>query len=521
MFYGRKAFFRRKTSLVVPALLLAVSIAHSRPLTRSEVGELFIFGLSQAAIDPATEAHLKSSCPGSILLFRRNLKSNLQVVQLTEQLRLLHRGCSKHPLLIGLDQEGGQVARIPFDPPMPSPWSVGVTRNTRISEELGYQVGLTLRSLGFNLNLAPVLDLGQDGQKTFIGSRSYGSDPDLVGRMGTSFSLGLIRSRVLPIAKHFPGIGSVPNDPHQVMVRRPASADLLWKKDLKPFQEFTQLFPTGVMPSHLIYPQADHSEGPGTFSKVLLRDWLREKLNYRGLVISDDLLMKGAQENRDLGHNVVIALRAGVDLVMVSWSIRSQQRAVQAVLEALKDGRLEENAVREKILRIRKIKQIVGEPKLDKRARADRLLLIGTQRYADLTYTVLRKNLGPQLLHLNLHKPRRVFQWPSDLRSRWQIERILHQTVYDSSSTEFQKIQPGDMIIAFVRNKKEARSLLKWPLSTRKKTLVINQVEPGLFDSSFAAEVGIYLQHPMLASEIAKGLQHKWGPSLISKAFDD
>lgn len=516
MLHASKRLRAGLISLFTTTAVLAVSIAEARPLTRSEIGELFIFGIPEARIDQRVRDHLARTCPGSILLFRRNLQSNLQTIELIQELRAMHRKCSKEPLFVGLDQEGGQVARVPMDPPMPSPWAVGLTKDRKLAEDLGHQIGLTLRKLGFNMNLAPVLDLGHERKKSFIGSRSFGADPKVVGEIGTSFSMGLVRSRVLPVAKHFPGIGSVPNDPHQVMVRRPASVSALWENDLKPFQSFAELFPTGMMPSHLIYPGADLSEGPGTFSRTLLQDWLRERLNYKGVVVSDDLLMKGAQESADVGRNVVSALRAGVDLVMVSWSLKSQARAIQAVQAAVRSGTLTEDFLREKIQRVRKIKQVIGEPNTTTKGASSKLLLMGSHRYTDLTLEVLRKNLKSGMSRVTRSKPQRLFVWPGDVRSRWQLERQLHQPVLNAASEEFKKIRSDDMIVAFVRTRRDARSLAGWSREMKKKTIVVNQIEPGLFDGTFAAELEVYLQHPMLASELGKGLKSTWTPSLVS-----
>ncbi len=315
-----------KTSWVHLASLLAVFVStfisiatvQAKPLTRSEIGEFFLFGIHDTKVDTKTEKHLTHLCPGSLLLFRRNLVSNQQTAELTKKLRALHATCSKQPLLIGLDQEGGQVARIPFDPPMPSPWAVGVTKDPEIANALGFQVGSTLRQLGFNMNLAPVLDLGHATKKSFIGSRSYGADPELVSKMGAAFSKGLAQAGVLPVAKHFPGIGEVPNDPHQALVRRGSTSQQLWQKDLLPFRKFAEISPSGIMPSHLIYTSTEQAAGPGTFSKTLLQGWLREKIRFNGLIISDDLLMKGAQGNKILNRNVISALQAGVDLIMIT-----------------------------------------------------------------------------------------------------------------------------------------------------------------------------------------------------------
>ena len=501
------------------ALLLVVSIAHARPLTRSEVGELFIFGISGTEVDAQTEKHLLAACPGSLLLFRRNLVSNQQTISLIDQLRTQHRKCSSSPLFVGLDQEGGQVARIPFDPPMPSPWAIGATKDPALAESLGYEVGLGLRKLGFNMNLAPVLDLGNAHHKSFIGVRSFGDQPDQVGEMGSAFSFGLVRARVLPVAKHFPGIGAITNDPHKGLVRRTASSDSLWQNDLRPFKVFANLFPTGIMPSHLIYKTSANSAEPGTFSKSLLQGWLRERLNYRGLVISDDLLMKGAQENHNLGESVVTALNAGVDLVMVSWSFKSQRQAVDAVFSALRSGKISESLLREKIGRIQKTKLVIGDSPPSPHLAGSQLLLMGSQNYTDLAFETLRKNLAGQRKNFPLQRPEEIYIWPQDLRLKWQIERAIAGRVYllPQNQKALESLKEESLVLAFARTTKEATELSHWSKSLKSKTMVINQMAPGMIANGFQKEIPVFLQHPMIAAEVGSTLQNKWRPLISNR----
>lgn len=506
-FYLSKGFTMKWMLIFLIPALLVVSRVQAGPFTRAEIGELFLFGLPDATLAEPVTRHLEKTCPGSILLFRRNLANNRQAIGLVSRLRELHRKCSDQTLLLGLDQEGGQVARIPFDPPMPSAWALGATKDPRLAEELGFQVGMTLRKLGVNMDLAPVLDLGAAHRASFIGSRSYGSDPETVSQIGSAFSFGLVRARVLPVAKHFPGLGAIPNDPHVSMIRRSVDKKSLWRLDIKPFRDFTQIYPTAIMPSHLIYAGLDPQAGPGTFSKPLLQGLLREKMGFQGLVISDDLLMKGAQESKDFGENVIAALNAGVDLVMVSWSLKSQREAIGAVLTALREGRLSEDAIKEKIARIRKIKRVVGESELaPKLASASQLLLSGSQRYADLTYEILKRNITSQSETLQPDKSLRFFVWPQDIRLKWQIERALHRRV-DLGLPKPADLKATDRILAFTKTRKEIREIAAWDAKRKARTLVINQLEPGAIPSDFRSQAQIYLEHPMLGAEIAGRLR--------------
>jgi beta-glucosidase-like glycosyl hydrolase len=498
------------------ASFLAIQAAAAGP-SADEIGELLIVGIHGPTLDQKMEEHLVRVCPGSILLFRRNLVSNQQTLALVRKLRELHQRCSRHPLFLGVDQEGGVVSRIPFDPPLPSAWAMGQTQDPQIVEALGREVGHSLRKLGFNMNLAPVLDLGARDRKSFIGSRSFGDDAENVARMGTAYSMGLIKAQVLPVAKHYPGLGPGASDPHLVVVRRSIAQNALLKNDLSPFRVFAGLFPTAVMPSHLVYPAASSEGTPGTYSSVLLKNWLRDGMGYRGLVVSDDLQMKGAQNSKSISKNVISSLNAGVDIAMISWSSRDQLQASIAIREALKKGLISQQNFNEKVERIRKTKRIIGQAPLGFSHRQNDLLVQGSSRYTGLSTEVLKKNLARLPSLPKRVSPDRIFVWPVDSRARWQIERTLQRPVYSADSIEFRKIRKNDLILAFVRSKRSARSLLAWRKSLRNQTLVINQVEPGVLGSArFFHEWPVFMHHPMLAPEIAKRLHQRWSPTLVS-----
>lgn len=486
------------------AAFLVVSTATARPLTVADIGELFVFGISGTEVDSNLESHLKATCPGSVLLFKRNIVSEQQLIAMTSKLSTLHRACSMNPLFIGVDQEGGSVSRIALDPPMPTPWSVGLSDDPSLAENLGVTVGAHLRRLGIHFNLAPVLDLGSSKLDTFIGSRAYGAKAEVVASMGTAFSRGLVRSGVLPVAKHFPGMGIVPNDPHTQMVRRSTSFEQLKRTDMKPFEEFFKIHPSAVMPSHLIYPLADHSGRPGTFSKELLINQLRNKMRFQGLVISDDLLMRGAQESKDLGANVISALVAGNDIVMISWSKSNQQKAIEAVTKALSAGTLSKALVLEKIERIRRHKTaIFNSPRKET-----------TLAYSSTVLELVGKAMrGLDPIYLK-SKPKRLFVWPENFRARWQVERALHLPTLGASAIEFKTVQKSDLILAFVRDRKQLRKIEAWPREIRANTIVINQMNPYLPLRGYAGKWDLPIDHPMLAAEVAKKLAAQWSYSI-------
>lgn len=510
----------RKTNHILSAvclclLLLVVSIVEARPsssqnLGVDEIGELFIFGIPGPTIDSQLESHLLKTCPGSVLLFKRNLNSQEQVFSLITKLRELHAKCSRFPLFVAVDQEGGVVSRLPFDPPLPSAWSLGQAHDPQLVQKFGREVGRVLRKLGFNMNLAPVLDVGSRSQTSFISTRSFGDDPELVGETATHFSLGLLESRVLPVAKHFPGLGPSAEDPHRNIVRRSVDRDDLEKKDLIPFRLFSELYPSAIMPSHLVYPALDDSLLPATYSKQILINRLRQDLNFNGLVVSDDLQMRGAQTQPQIGQSVLRALRAGVDIAMISWSSIDQQSAVSAVSLSITKHILSVEEAKEKVEKIRKIKRLLGESSLQQISKSKELLIQGSLNYTNLAAELLVKNLSQIQLSTKEPIPNRIFIWPPDSRTRWQVERVLNIPVLDTNSAEFFKIQPRDLILSFIRSKALGVRVLQWDKRLRKQTYIINQSEPGLNFDGFKGELPLFMSHPMLAHEVSKKILKTW-----------
>ena len=328
----------------------------SMPLEK-KVGQLFIIGFPQTEMDKKLSQHLKKFSFNAFLLFKRNISSPTQLETLNRNLYELSEMNGLPLPIIAVDQEGGFVSRIPIQPMVPSALSIGLTKSPVVAEKLGEEVGKILFSLGFNMNLAPVLDLSSPNEKSFIGIRSFGGDPQLVAELGTAYSKGLQKSFVVPTAKHFPGLGYTQEDPHEMVVSRKDSFKELAGQDLVPFENYTGLGSyTAIMLSHMSYPQLDESNEPASFSKKIINTWLRKEYGFEGLVITDDLHMKASTGKVTLSEGAIKALDAGADMIMLSWSFKEQEKTYQKVLEAYKSGRLSMDDLNDKLKRILGVK---------------------------------------------------------------------------------------------------------------------------------------------------------------------
>jgi beta-N-acetylhexosaminidase len=247
------------------------------------------------------------------------------------------------PLVMAVDQEGGAVRRLypPFFR-LPSAREMGRLA-APAARRLGRRVGQELRETGFNLNLAPVLDLGL-GKGGYVGSRSFGPDPAEVAEKAGAFMEGLLEGGVLSCGKHFPGLGGTPVDPHE---RAP---EILGDKarfagSFRVFRELAARGLPAVMTTHALYPALD----PGcvaTFSSRIARI-LRRELGFDGLLLSDDLEMGAILGRQDLGRAAARAALAGHDLILVCRRAESVRAARKGLAEAIESGRIDQGRLRE------------------------------------------------------------------------------------------------------------------------------------------------------------------------------
>lgn len=233
-----------------------------------DIGQLLLIGFKGQSVDDGLKTAIQAFHPGGVLLFGRNVQTVYQVAELTHAAQKLSLAHSKKPLLIAIDQEGGNVIRLRHAPPLPSALAIAQTKSPQIAEKAGRATGTLLRTLGINTNLAPVVDVSDPSTDTFLGTRSFGNDPGLVAKLSSHFAFGLQAERVMPIAKHFPGHGDASGDSHFVAASSPLTRDEVISKDLAPYLALSATLekPWGIMLAHVSFPKIDPSKMPATFS---------------------------------------------------------------------------------------------------------------------------------------------------------------------------------------------------------------------------------------------------------------
>ncbi|MBI2154533.1 MAG: beta-N-acetylhexosaminidase [Candidatus Rokubacteria bacterium] len=302
------------------------------------VGQRLMFGIPGPILRPEDIRLLKETGAGGLILYRRNFESAAQLIDLLTRLEEALR----RRLLVATDHEGGRVVMLGEGVTIfPDNLAVGASGEAISAERQGRIEALELRRLGIDLNFAPVLDVLTDAPSPNIGIRSYGKDPALVARLGAARIRGMQSRGLSACAKHFPGKGHSPVDAHLRLPTVASAWDEMKRTHLPPFLAALETGVDALMTSHPLYPALDPTPlTPATFSKLIVKDYLRGELGYRGVIASDDLEMGAIAELCPVGEAAVRAAGAGHDLLLVCHTEAAQRQACGALLDAYRGKRL-------------------------------------------------------------------------------------------------------------------------------------------------------------------------------------
>ncbi|NOZ85016.1 MAG: glycoside hydrolase family 3 protein [Deltaproteobacteria bacterium] len=326
-----------------------------------KVGQLMVIGLEGTKLGPNQRRLLQELKPGGVVIFGRNVRSPFQVFTLLREIgKVLEKEI--RPFL-ATDQEGGAVVRLKHGALVfPGAMLLGAAGNPGLARKAGNATGQDMARLGFNVNLAPVMDVNSRADNPVIGIRSFGDDPDEVAIMGTAFAQGLLAGGILPVAKHFPGHGDTAVDSHGTLPKVSNDLNRLLRVELKPFiKVFDSGFCPIVMTAHVAVPalEKDRAVIPSTLSYNVITSLLRNRLGFNGVVMTDDLGM-AALAGIPTGEAAVRALEAGADMLLVSRGSNVQLAVKKAVLDALRKKRLSQERIDSSLGRILKLKKRAG-----------------------------------------------------------------------------------------------------------------------------------------------------------------
>ena len=299
---------------------------------------------------------------GGVTLFRaKNVASPAQVRALSSALQAA-RPAGDPPLVIAMDQEGGQLQAIGEGATAwPGNLALGATRSEDLARRVGRAIANEMAAMGVTLLLAPVCDLLHRGTATNLGTRPFGDDPTLAGRLAAAMTRGIQEAGVAATLKHFPGHGSAPGDSHHTLpvLRRDLSG--LEAEELIPFRAAIAAGARVVMPGHLAVPALTEGRAvPATVSPEILQGLLRGRLGFEGVTVSDALDMSGAGPSDRIDVTVVEAASAGMDLLLMLHDPATEDLAFDSLVRAAMEGRLGADALTESSDRIMHLRRWLG-----------------------------------------------------------------------------------------------------------------------------------------------------------------
>ncbi|MFR9070774.1 MAG: beta-N-acetylhexosaminidase, partial [Paraclostridium sp.] len=289
-----------------------------------------------------------------IILFSRNIENSNQLKKLTEDINNINKNI---PLFISTDEEGGRVSRLPNDTTkFKSAKDIGDKGDTNYAYENGMNLGRTLKEHNINMDFAPVIDIYSNPKNTVIGDRAFGTDEKIVSAMGIATMNGLKREGVIPVVKHFPGHGDTDIDSHFDLPVVNKSLKQLENFELVPFKEAIDKGCDAIMVSHILVEKID-SKNPATLSKNIIYKLLREKMNFKGVVITDDMHMKAISNNLSIEEASVKSINAGSDIILIGSDIDITKSVIEKIKLAVKNNNITEDRIDESVYRILTLKE--------------------------------------------------------------------------------------------------------------------------------------------------------------------
>ena len=351
------------------------------------VGERLMIGLAGPTLGDADVRLFRETRAAGLILYRRNFASPTQLLDLLGRLE----SALERRLLVATDHEGGRIVMLGQGVTIfPDNLAVGTAGEETFAFKQGLLEARELRRLGVDLSLGPCLDVLTERYSPNIGIRSYGKDPALVARYGVARIRGMAKGGVSACAKHFPGKGHSPLDAHLRLPTIDSEWDEMQRVHLVPFFDAIAAGVECVMTSHPVYPKLDSSGVPATFSRLIVEDYLRRQVGFRGVIVSDDLEMGAVTEACPIGEAAVRTAAAGHDLLLVCHTEAAQRAAAAALVDAYRSGRLprhtlELSAARVRALRERRHVRAEGGPPAPERDGGPLAMAIATRAVTEVT----------------------------------------------------------------------------------------------------------------------------------------
>ncbi len=317
-------------------------------------GQMLLIGLDVYEIDDEIIKLIKDYKIGGVVLYKKNYTSINKMVAVINKLKRANQD-NKIPLFIAIDQENGWVNRLPKDiEPILGAFEQAKTKNLKVINIVNELTCLILKNVGINMNLAPDLDILRSNKNKVIGKRSYGKTKEDVITYGIPFMKSLQKNKIVSVIKHFPGHGLTIKDSH---VRLPKIKDIttLNNVDLKVFREAFQNGNDALMVGHLRV--SGYGLKPASINAKFLQDYLFTPYHYDGLIMTDDLRMRGLRYRYGLKKSISLCINAGVNMLMVKYQKCDIKKVYSKILEQVENYELDIDKIDKSCEKIVKLKE--------------------------------------------------------------------------------------------------------------------------------------------------------------------
>ncbi|MBF0224247.1 MAG: glycoside hydrolase family 3 protein [Desulfobacterales bacterium] len=306
-------------------------------------GQRLILGFDGTTLNDDLMFVIDELKAGGVILFSRNIKNPQQVKDLCFSMQEFAKKCGQPALFISIDQEGGQVARLkkPFTEFQGNPY-ITTTDDALVFAET---TASELKSIGVNMDMAPVLDIVPESINTsgIMFKRTFSHDINITSQLGCIIIDKLQEHGIMAVGKHFPGIGRTILDSHVYLPYLDIDSETLFSSDLVPFQASINHNVAGIMLSHILYTQID-DKFPASLSKIIAYNILREKMGFKGIVMTDDLDM-GALKGFDIKTVLGCIIEADIDIALICHKNPNREIAFKAFKESFKNEKLRQKSL--------------------------------------------------------------------------------------------------------------------------------------------------------------------------------
>ncbi len=321
-----------------------------------KIGQMFMVGMPGTEIDDITRELISKHKVGGVILYRKNILSLEHFIHLLNSLRELNKD-NKIPLMIGIDQEGGRVNRMPTKiNNLANAKQIATIGGPDLCYKSGKVIGEMLKDFNINMNFAPVLDIGGFRDSHPLGNRCVGENAEEVSKNGIALMNGIKYNNVISTIKHFPGHGASRIDSHIFMPTVYKSIKRLKKEDMLPFMNAIKSGADSIMVGHLLVADLN-SIYPASLSDRVISNLLRKDLGYKGLIITDDLSMRAITLLFGITHATIKAISSGADMVIINKEHKSKIRIITNLNKLARKNKNAMRRIDESVQRILDIKE--------------------------------------------------------------------------------------------------------------------------------------------------------------------